>query len=195
MKSKKLRRCVQWLTEKLFTTVRTAGRSATESTRKGDPPSLHRVRTPRREYHGYTLDDSTFAGLLKLALPSRMIVQLVLNMKEVRTQHPLMRVPPVEAAPLDELVKNQPRLRLVVVLNWSPGLQSGQWQTIFLDTSILISLLYEGGGARLVEQVSLERVFFGSNYLLFYFESALLNRQESGLTEAQKMFSSRKTHG
>jgi len=115
-----------------------------------------------------------------------MIVQLVLNMKEVRTQHPLMRVPPVEAAPLDELVKNQPRLRLVVVLNWSPGLQSGQWQTIFLDTSILISLLYEGGGARLVEQVSLERVFFGSNYLLFYFESALLKRQESGLTEAQK---------
>jgi len=140
-------------------------------------------------YHGYTLDDPVFAELLKLALTCRMIVQLVLSMEDVRTQHPLMRVPPVDAAPLGDLVKNQPGLRLVV-LNWAPGLQSGQWHTVLSSTGHVyfdISTVEGVGGvARLVEQVSLERVLFGSNYPLFYFESALLKMQESGLTEVQK---------
>ena len=140
-------------------------------------------------YHGYTLNDPVFAELLKLAVTRRMIVQLVLSMEDVRTQHPLMHVPPVDAAPLADLFKNQPGLWLVV-LNWTPGLRSGQLQTlssstghVYFDISTVEGV---GGVARLVEQVSLERVLFGSNYPLFYFESALLKMQESGLTETQK---------
>jgi len=140
-------------------------------------------------YHGYTLDDPAFEELLKLALTCRMIVQLVLSMEDVRTQHPLMRVPPVDVAPLAELVKHQHGLRLVV-LNWTPGLQSGELQTVLAPTGHVyfdISTVEGVGGvAHLVEQVSLERVLFGSNYPLFYFESALLKMQESGLIEAQK---------
>src|SRR5437016_9578831 len=44
MKLKKLRRCVRWLTEKLFTTVHTAGRSATESKPQAKPPSPQDLR-------------------------------------------------------------------------------------------------------------------------------------------------------
>ena len=43
-----------------------------------------------------------------------------------------------------------------------------------------------GGVARLAQRVSLERVLFGSNFPLFYFEAALLKVQESGLDETQK---------
>ena len=42
------------------------------------------------------------------------------------------------------------------------------------------------GVARLTEQVPPERILFGSNFPLFYFEAALLKVQESGLPEVQK---------
>jgi uncharacterized protein len=42
-----------------------------------------------------------------------------------------------------------------------------------------------GALARLGDQLSFPRVLFGSNYPLYYLESALLKVQESSLTEAQ----------
>jgi predicted TIM-barrel fold metal-dependent hydrolase len=42
------------------------------------------------------------------------------------------------------------------------------------------------GVARLVEQLPHERVVFGSNFPLFYFEAALLKVQESGLPGDKK---------
>ena len=42
------------------------------------------------------------------------------------------------------------------------------------------------GVARLMEELPPERVLFGSNFPLFYFEAALLKVQESGLPEDKK---------
>ena len=139
-------------------------------------------------YHGYDLTDPALVGLLKEATARRLIVQLALCMEDVRTQHPLARVPPVDVAPLAELVRSVPGVRLVV-LNCTPIIRLEQLRPVssagevYFDFSMVEGI---GGVARLVERVSLERAVFGSNYPLFYFESALLKVQESGLGEVQK---------
>jgi predicted TIM-barrel fold metal-dependent hydrolase len=43
-----------------------------------------------------------------------------------------------------------------------------------------------GGVAQLAQKISIQRLLFGSNYPLFYFESTLLKVQESGFTSADR---------
>jgi uncharacterized protein len=139
-------------------------------------------------YHGYDLTDPVFAELLHLAAERRLIVQLVLSMEDIRTQHRLMRVPPVDVSALPRLIKGEPNVRLML-LNWTPSLR-GQRLDALADAGALyvdISTV-EGieGIARLLERLPPQRVVFGSNFPLFYFEAALLKVQESGLPQDQK---------
>ena len=148
----------------------------------------HKMRGIRLHpnYHGYRLDDPVFRELLKLAAGRGLVVQLALCMEDERTQHPLMRVPPVDIAPLAAAVAAEPQLRLVI-LNCYPQLpierlrplsSAGQ---VFFDSSMVERV---DGLTRLGEQVSPARILFGSNYPFFYFESALLKVREAGLTGA-----------
>ena len=139
-------------------------------------------------YHGYNLDDPVFAELLKLATARRLIVQLALCMEDVRTQPPLLRVPPVDIAPLAEVVTNTPGLRLELVNctsiiskeHYRAALSAGD---VYLEISMVEGI---AGVGRLVHEIPLPRVLFGSYYPFFYFESALLKVQESGLDEASQ---------
>lgn len=139
-------------------------------------------------YHGYGLADPVFAELLGLAARRRLIVQMALCMEDERSQHPLMRVPPVDLTALAEVVKSVPGLRLMI-LNCNPRIDVDLLPPIasagevYFEFSMVEGV---GGVARLVERVPLERVLFGSNFPLFYFEAALLKVQESGLNDEQK---------
>jgi predicted TIM-barrel fold metal-dependent hydrolase len=139
-------------------------------------------------YHGYNLKDPVFAELLQLAGASAIIVQLVVAMEDIRTQHPLVRVPPVDLGPLAEVVKEHRSTR-VHVLNWWPALRGERTRPladageVYFDFAMLEGI---EGVARLAEQLPPERILFGSNFPLFYFEAALLKVQESGLPEARK---------
>lgn len=115
-------------------------------------------------YHGYTLEDPVFARLLKLAEERRLIVQIALKMEDERTQHPLMRVPPVDASKL----AGGPRL---VILNGPAPAAEG-----CVDFAMV-----EGveGVAKLAGRIGMERLLFGSHFPIFTWESARLKVRES----------------
>jgi len=138
-------------------------------------------------YHGYGLGDSVFSELLHLAAARRLLVQLATCMEDERTQHPLMRVPPVDLSPLPQLLRREPDARLII-LNSDPLRDFGHSEEIlsaggvYFDISMVEGV---GGVARLARNISVERVLFGSHYPLFYFESALLKVREAGFTDAE----------
>ena len=136
-------------------------------------------------YHGYGLQDPSFSELFRLAAARRMVVQIAVCMEDERTQPALMRVAPVNLSPLPDLLKREPGARLVVLNSdhthnqelLQKLLSAGD---VYFDISMVEGV---GGVARLVEKASIQRVLFGSNYPLFYFESAMLKVRESGFTD------------
>jgi predicted TIM-barrel fold metal-dependent hydrolase len=111
-------------------------------------------------------------------------------MEDVRTQHPLMRVSPVDITPLADVVKSTPGLRLELLNCPSNTIRKGARAALAAgDVNVEISMVESVAGvARLVQDIPLPRVLFGSYYPFFDFESALLKMQESGLDEvAQKI--------
>lgn len=138
-------------------------------------------------YHNYRLDDPAFARLLEQAAARRLIVQVTLVMEDERMMHPLLRVEPVDTAPLAGIVRKIPGLRLVLV-NALRTLRAKPLLELIAagDVSVELSMLEGVGGlGTLLEQVPLNRVLFGSHAPLFYFESALLKLRESVLRPDQ----------
>lgn len=137
-------------------------------------------------YHGYQLDDPVFARLLSLAQARRLIVQIVADMEDERTQHPLARAPHVDFKPLPALLKAQSSLR-VVLLNWFRSVNATLVRQLAEVGACFDIATQEnvGGVATLMQQVSAERIVFGSHAPLFYFESAELKLRESSLSAEQ----------
>jgi hypothetical protein len=136
-------------------------------------------------YHGYKLDDPDFARLLSMATERGLLVQLAVVMDDERMMHPLLRVEPVDTAPLAGLVKQTPGLWLVL-LNALRTLRGQPLLDLIAagEVSVEISMLEGVGGlANLLSQLPAQRVLFGSHAPLFYLESALLKLKESPLSE------------
>jgi predicted TIM-barrel fold metal-dependent hydrolase len=139
-------------------------------------------------YHGYELTDAAFAELLHIAAEREILVQLAVSMEDTRTQHPLLRVQAVDLSALPALVRNEPKLRLVL-LNCTPSLRGRQLKLLAEAGEVYFDIAtVEGveGLARLADQVTPDRILFGSYFPFFYFESAFLKVEESGLPESAK---------
>jgi predicted TIM-barrel fold metal-dependent hydrolase len=147
--------------------------------------SDHRMMAIRLHpnYHGYTLDDPTFLELLELAAEKKLLIQIVAQMEDERTQHPAMQVPPVNLKPLPDALKRVPQARVMVLnANRAMSMRSLQGTNVVLDIAMLEGV---GGIENLLKDWPLEQLVFGSHAPLFYFESAKLKLQESELTDKQ----------
>lgn len=140
-------------------------------------------------YHQYKVDDAAFVSLLKLVTERGLLVQLVVSMEDERTQHPLVQVPHVNLAPLVEILKSVPGLRLQL-LNAFRSLRPDLMLKLIGAGHVTAEIATMEGVAGiegLLKQIPVERLLFGSLAPLFYLESAILKLQESKLSEAQDL--------
>lgn len=135
-------------------------------------------------YHGYTLKDAAFKELLALSAKHRLLVQIVVQMENERTQHPQVRVAPVSIVPLPELMKAVPEAR-VMLLNLNAAMIMRHLQecpNVWLDFAMIEGV---GGVENLLKTWPQERLVFGSYAPVFYWEAARLKMQESAISGAQ----------
>ncbi len=135
-------------------------------------------------YHGYTLDDERFINLLELAGEKQVRLQIVAQMEDARTQHPLMQAKPVDFKPLAAAMKRAPAVR-IMVLNANAAMAQTALrglENVWLDIAMIEGV---GGVQNLMSQWPQERIVFGTHAPFFYAESSLLKLQESELTETQ----------
>lgn len=139
-------------------------------------------------YHGYKLDDASFATLLASAEEQNLLVQIALRMEDPRTQHRLLTAADVDPAPLIALLSQLPKLRvqlLNALNNVRPDVLDKLIATgnVSVETAMLEGI---GGIANLLRHVPPERVLFGSYAPFFAFEAAELKLRESALGEVQR---------
>lgn len=134
-------------------------------------------------YHGYELSDPAVAQLLDLAGQSGLFVQIAVMMEDERTQHPLVRVPPVNLTPLGELLTSRPQLP-VILLHASRVVGVEPLRTLLAAGQVFVEIsMLEGVGAlgTLTEKLPAERILFGTAAPLFIPEAAIAKLRESEL--------------
>ena len=148
---------------------------------------IHRMPAIRLHpnYHGYTLSDPRLVKLVKRAAAAGRLIQIAVTLEDTRTQHPLMRVPDVDLAPLPKLMREIPAAT-VQILNDRPRgplLNSLAESTqVLFDTARVEAT---DGIATLIEKVSSKRVMFGSHAPFLVPEAALIRTSENELEEEQ----------
>lgn len=145
-------------------------------------------------FHNYKLDRPEVARLLELATRRGLLVQITIEMEDERVHHPIVTVPPVDAAPLAAVLKQLPQAR-VQLLNGVTALQRAG-SALAQENGVVFDIAnFEGTGAvgRLIEgkhwsirtQVPAARLLFGSHAPFFPCEAALLRLFESPLEKDQ----------
>ncbi|MDI1313853.1 amidohydrolase family protein [Prosthecobacter sp.] len=135
-------------------------------------------------YHGYDLKAPAFRELLPLAAKHRLLVQLVAQMEDERTQNPQVRVAPVDLKPLSGILQEMKESR-IMLLNANAAMLLRHLQecpNVWSDFAMIEGV---GGVETLLKTWPLERLVFGSFAPVFYWESARLKMQESALNAPQ----------
>ncbi len=135
-------------------------------------------------YHGYKLDDAIFTELLAELTAQKLRIQIVAQLEDERTQHPLVQVKPVDLKPLPALLDQHTEAR-VMVLNANSAMILSALHgctRVWLDCAMIEAV---GGIEVLLKTWPQDKLCFGSHAPLFYPESSRLKLQESELSAAQ----------
>jgi predicted TIM-barrel fold metal-dependent hydrolase len=102
--------------------------------------------------------------------------------EDERTQHPLMRVPPVDPGPLANVAF--PDLRFIVLNRMRNPAGQALTELVRAGEIYFDIAMIEGAGCAgdLMSVISEKRMVFGSHSPFQYFESALLKIEESAIT-------------
>ncbi|MBI4626524.1 MAG: metal-dependent hydrolase [Verrucomicrobia bacterium] len=159
-------------------------------------------------YNGYTLESPEFKHLLDGAARRGLLVQIAIDMEDERKQHPLVNVPAVDVAPLPDILKQIPNVRVMLV-NPFRHVRGAKLKAMVERTDVTFEfsnldglssverILPDAmpwkpyhplgrilsGGAN--PTVPLERLLFGSNAPFMPLEQSLFKLIESPLTRAQ----------
>ena len=134
-------------------------------------------------YHSYTLADPAFGRLLSLATAKNLVVQIVAQLEDARTQHPQVQVSPVDFKPLPALLKDQPEHRVMILnANRAMTMTALAGSNVWIDIAMLEGV---AGIENLLTDWPANRLVFGSHSPFFYWEAARLKVQESELDEAK----------
>lgn len=132
--------------------------------------------------HGYALSDAVFDELLVETTRAGLALQLVAQIEDVRTQHPLWRTRAVDMAPLAELLQRHPLAR-VMVLNANAAMFSTALRgcsSVWADWAMLEGV---GGVENLLQSWPQEKLCLGTHAPFFYPEAGLLKIAESALAD------------
>lgn len=135
-------------------------------------------------YHGYTLAEPIFAEMFDSIIEAGLAVQIVAQMEDQRTQHPLVQAVPVDLKPLYDLLKAHPKAR-VMVLNANAAMITTTLRdcaSLWLDSAMIEGV---GGLENTLKVWPAEKLCLGTHAPFFYPESSLLKLVESELSEAQ----------
>lgn len=135
-------------------------------------------------YHGYQLDEPLFAEMLDAILEFGMAVQIVAQMEDQRTQHPLVQVAPVDLKPLHDLLQARPKAR-VMVLNTNATMITTALRgcvSLWIDCAMIEGV---GGLENTLKIWPIEKLCLGTHAPFFYPESSLLKLVESDLSKTQ----------
>jgi len=147
-------------------------------------------------YQGFALEAPEFAQLLRQAARRGVFVQIVLEMEDPRVQHPLLKAPTINPAPLVDLLKNLPAARVQLLNSWQWARQPAarpllEMAQVAHDISGLegvgaVGRMIEGRHWYLGGKAPVERVLFGSHAPFYPIEAMLLRLFESSsLTPVQ----------
>jgi predicted TIM-barrel fold metal-dependent hydrolase len=135
-------------------------------------------------HHDYTLTDEAFLKLLEAATKQKLLLQVVAQMEDQRTQSPVMKLPPVDLKPLSTVMMKLPEAR-VMVLNANASMITTALRgskNVWLDIAMIEGV---GGVENTLIGWPQDKLCFGSHAPFFYWESAGLKMQESVLTDEQ----------